>query len=174
MLCGICGEIGALEGNDNHASCNAAYRKKIKDEEKEKHKRSKAKQLSQRMAERAREKERAKANSERSRTGKDGSSPKDSKGFPKPIRPRSPKRAAEEREYLRRREKYLLMHPTCQVEGCKAPATEVHHRGGRVGKLLINVMYFLGTCRDHHIQIELNPEWAKEQGYSINRLTIKP
>jgi hypothetical protein len=86
------------------------------------------------------------------------------------IKPRSSKRAGEEREYLRRREKYLLMHPECEC--CGGEATELHHKAGRIGKLLINVMYFMAVCRECHVWIEQNPLEAKEQGYSINRLTV--
>ena len=58
----------------------------------------------------------------------------------------------------------------CQVKGCKGLATEVHHKKGRIGKLLTDIRYFLGVCRECHNKIELNPTWAKENGYSLNRL----
>ena len=56
------------------------------------------------------------------------------------------------------------------VKGCKGLATEVHHKKGRIGKLLTEISYFLGVCRECHSKIELEPIWAKENGYSLNRL----
>ena len=63
----------------------------------------------------------------------------------------------------------------------KKMATEVHHKKGRKGfadqwardnniPLLIDVRFFLGVSRYGHEKIENNPEWAKENGYSLNRI----
>lgn len=87
------------------------------------------------------------------------------------IRPRSAKRAKQEREYANLRKVYLFTHPTCEVIGCGCEATEVHHKKGRVGDLLTDERFFLAVCRSHHNYIELHPIEAKEQGYSLNRLT---
>lgn len=65
---------------------------------------------------------------------------------------------------------FLKLHPVCQVEGCKRPATMVHHKRGRVGKFLLMVKYFLAVCFLCHRRIEENPVWAKEMGYSESRL----
>ena len=174
-------------GTDYCPTHNREERKKKKDEEKEKHRRERAKKLAEERIERYREAARRK---ELGRIQTDGSgnsqedSPTDAGGLHEGsskrarqkspgstrIKPRSNKRAAEEREYLRRREKYLTLHPECEV--CGGVATTIHHKKGREGKLLINVMYFLGCCMPCHNKIELNPIWAKEQGYSINRLTL--
>lgn len=181
LFCQLCGTDGPLERNGNHASCNRLNRKKITDEEKENNKRERAEEMARERARRYAEK--ARANSKRDLSGSsedgsdsrisNGSSHKDSKpnGGKKQsyIKPRSAKRAAEEREYLKRRDKYLTLHPEC--ERCSLPANQIHHKKGKIGKLLINVMYFMAVCPDCHHWIENNPLKAKEEGYSVNRLT---
>lgn len=87
------------------------------------------------------------------------------------IRNRSKKRAAQEREYKELREMYLNMRPWCEVKGCHAPATEIHHMKGRIGELLTDVTWFLAVCRPHHIYIENHPIEAKKEGYSLSRLS---
>lgn len=155
------------EGTTDYcASHNAEERKKKRDEEKEKHKRSKQQALSEQRNRKYAERARARL----SGTGTPDSGQKNSKPAQGNIKPRSNKRAGEEREYARRRKKYLLMHPDC--ERCGKPATEIHHRAGRIGKLLINVMYFMAVCPDCHHWIEEHPIESKEKGYSINRLTL--
>ena len=50
-------------------------------------------------------------------------------------------------------------------------ATEVHHQKGRATiELLLDKDFWLPVSRDGHIKIEMNPEWAKEQGFSFSRL----
>lgn len=61
--------------------------------------------------------------------------------------------------------------------------TDVHHKKGKEGfadewakenniPLLIDVRYFLAVSRSGHQKIEENPIWAKEHGFSIDRLSI--
>jgi hypothetical protein len=90
------------------------------------------------------------------------------KAKPKKIKPRSDKRAKEEKEYHTLCEVFLR-GKICPVTG--EPATEVHHKKGRIGKLLTDVRFFLGVSRKGHKKIEENPEWAKEMGYSLDRLS---
>ncbi|MEE9573011.1 MAG: hypothetical protein V3W20_08190 [Candidatus Neomarinimicrobiota bacterium] len=86
----------------------------------------------------------------------------------KPIKPRSDKRAKQEREYLVVRAEYLEEHPKCEV--CKvSDSTEAHHKRGRLGKLLIDKEFFLACCRPCHQNIELHSDWARENGYILNR-----
>lgn len=84
------------------------------------------------------------------------------------IKPISQKQVARVKKYSELRFIYLKDHPLCEVEGCSHKASEIHHKGGRVG----NALYkdFLAVCQEHHRFIEENPEWAKENGYSISRL----
>ena len=89
------------------------------------------------------------------------------------IRKLSKKRAAQNRGYLKLREQYLIENPFCKVmtEGCTGRATTIHHKKGRIGKLLTDTNYFLGCCMNCHEAIERNPIWAKEKGYSLSRLS---
>lgn len=75
----------------------------------------------------------------------------------------------------------LPENKVCPVTG--NATTEVHHKKGRIGyadeaarieniPLLIDLRYFLAVSRSGHRQIEENPIWAKEEGYSEDRLTI--
>ena len=62
---------------------------------------------------------------------------------------------------------YLKDHSICEVKDCRNPSTEIHHKGGRIGENLFK--NFLAVCRDHHLKIESDPQWAKENNYSIFR-----
>lgn len=91
---------------------------------------------------------------------------------PKRIPPRSKKRAKEERIYREKtKPEFMQANPFCAV--CGGVAIDVHHMVGRDGWRLNATEYFLAVCRCCHDRIELNHEWAKEQGYSINRLGIR-
>lgn len=87
------------------------------------------------------------------------------------IANRSKKRAAQEREYIKLRDAYLLEHPICEVKQCSAPATGVHHMAGRVGNLLTDTSKFLAVCMPHHLYIESHPIESKSMGYSLSRLS---
>jgi hypothetical protein len=89
---------------------------------------------------------------------------------PEPIKKVSDKRKSENKEYTKLRKLFLAEYTICQVKGCKELPTEVHHKKGRIGKLLTDTRYFLGVCRECHSKIELEPTWAKENNYSLNRL----
>lgn len=83
------------------------------------------------------------------------------------------KSKAKNYEYLIRRKEYLLIHPSCEakiVSNCSMEATEIHHKAGRLGSLLVDDTNFLAVCRNCHQFIELNPKIAKELGFSTNRL----
>jgi hypothetical protein len=84
---------------------------------------------------------------------------------------RSAKRIAQEREYSKVRREFLNEFDGCQVSGCNNPSDQVHHKKGRIGALLTDVSEFLAVCASCHIEIENNPIWAKENGYSGNRTT---
>jgi hypothetical protein len=88
----------------------------------------------------------------------------------KPIRKVSLKRAAENRIYLKKRLDFLSLpsNQTCPITG--EQTTEIHHKKGRCGKLFLDETYWLAVSRNGHQWIELNPNEAKQLGYSINRL----
>lgn len=83
------------------------------------------------------------------------------------IRKLSKKRAAQNREYLKKR-LLFLEDKICPVTG--QPATEIHHMKGRTGTLLTDENNWLAVSAAGHKKIEMNPNWAKENGYSKNRL----
>lgn len=93
--------------------------------------------------------------------------PKEKKPGRSKIKPRSDKRAKQEKEYRTLCEVFLK-GKICPITG--EPATEVHHKKGRIGKLLTDVRFFLGVTRKGHKYIEEHPEWAKKMGYSLDRL----
>lgn len=90
----------------------------------------------------------------------------------KSIRPRSKKRAAQERDYKFHRDKYLEDHPICEAgtDGCTYYAWQIHHKKGRIGNLLTDTTFFMAVCGICHEWIERNPEHAKQKGWSISRL----
>ena len=80
----------------------------------------------------------------------------------------SKKRARLNRQYLKHRDEYLKAHPIC--EKCKlVRASDIHHRKGKLGKLLCAAEWFLSVCRDCHQWIHNNPEDSYELGLSIKR-----
>ncbi len=90
----------------------------------------------------------------------------------KKIKPRSTKRAKEERWYYSvSRPEYLAKHPVCEFEGCLDKSVQIHHKKGRIGDLLNDQTFFMAVCDEHHKWIERNPKAAKKRGYSVNRLT---
>ena len=96
--------------------------------------------------------------------------PEPEKKQPKRISIKSLKRMAEDRLYLKKRKEYLTAHIRCEVKGCNRVSEDIHHKKGRVGKLLFDERYFLSVCRIHHAEIEIKPSWAKENNLSTSRL----
>jgi hypothetical protein len=66
---------------------------------------------------------------------------------------------------------FLANHPKCQAncKGCKIYSTEIHHKRGRIGKLLTDIRFFLAVCERCHKWIENNPKAAKALGFSEDR-----
>lgn len=89
---------------------------------------------------------------------------------PKGIPSSTKKRQKEERLYYKEKAIYMALHPICEVEGCCEPSVDLHHKKGRLGKLIYAVKYFMAVCRKHHDMIGENPKWAYEMGYLISRL----
>lgn len=92
---------------------------------------------------------------------------------PKKKRKRIPqiseRRKHELKKYTSVRKEYLEAHPLCEV--CKLnKATEIHHKKGKIGKLLNEKEFFLATDSSCHRLIEENPEWAYKNGYSLLRV----
>lgn len=90
---------------------------------------------------------------------------------PKPIKQFSAKRQVVNLEYNREAKKFREENPACRVNtsGCTRETTEVHHKKGR-GKYLMDKTTWLPVCHNCHCVVEENPNWAKQNGYSSNRL----
>lgn len=79
----------------------------------------------------------------------------------------STKRAKQNREYKKIRDKYLEETPLC--DRCKKQASEVHHTGGRNGERLLDESKFMSVCRECHQYIHLNPMESYERGWLIRK-----
>jgi hypothetical protein len=90
----------------------------------------------------------------------------------RPIRSRSPKRASQEAKYNKNRLKYLEKNELClaRLLGCTYYTTDIHHKQGREGDLLLDESKWLPVCRNCHDTIEMNPLMAKEHDLSLSRL----
>lgn len=99
----------------------------------------------------------------------------------KAIKPISDKQKKQLAIYHRDRLVFLQKpeNKKCPVTG--AATTEIHHMKGRKGfadewaklkgiKLLHDQRFWLAVSRSGHRKIEENPEWAKDNSYSFNRL----
>ncbi|KPE51003.1 hypothetical protein [Chryseobacterium indologenes] len=100
----------------------------------------------------------------------------------KPIRKVSKKQAIIDAKYIAAKIQFMgkIENKICPVTGQET--TDVHHKMGRIGfadqwarinnvPLLLDSRFWLAVSREGHRQIEENPTWAKEMGYSLNRLT---
>jgi hypothetical protein len=84
------------------------------------------------------------------------------------IRKVSKKREILNAEYKIARLEFLAENKKCAVYP-NLDSTEIHHKKGRIGKLLIDKRYFLAVSRLGHIFIENNPNIAREKGWILNR-----
>lgn len=55
----------------------------------------------------------------------------------------------------------------CEVEGCKNPAEEMHHRRMRSAGGKHTVDNLLHACGSHHRHIHRNPAWSYRRGYLL-------
>lgn len=80
------------------------------------------------------------------------------------MRPISKSRAKQVKLYSKLRKIHLLEVRVC--EACRSrPATEIHHKRGRIGELLNDRTHWLSVCRICHNLIHRAPKWAAQQGY---------
>lgn len=86
-----------------------------------------------------------------------------------PIKRESAKRGVENREYTRRRGAYMEDHPVCEAQkpGCTHNSSELHHKAGRIGRLLINIKYFMACCNNCHSHIHAHPEESYKVGHLL-------
>lgn len=88
-----------------------------------------------------------------------------------PIPKVSKKRQIENAKYSVLRIEFLGKPENQICPITKQPTTDIHHKKGRVGSLFLDTRYWVALSREGHKFVEENPEWAKENGYSLNRLT---
>lgn len=86
----------------------------------------------------------------------------------KKIPKRSEKGKEEDKVYYPRRKKFLKDNPRCAVYS-ELKSEDVHHKRGR-GIYYLDVSTWLAVSRRAHTEINENPEWAIEMGYSELRL----
>lgn len=84
---------------------------------------------------------------------------------PTRIRHVSKNREARLAIYRKRRDNFLKLVPTCEVEGCKSKTSDLHHKAGRLGNNLIDEANFMGVCRPCHNWIHEHPKEAREKNY---------
>lgn len=84
------------------------------------------------------------------------------------ILKQSKKRKADNSEYMKLKAEFMI-GKVCPIYP-HLPVKDIHHTKGRTGDLLMNTDYWLAVSRKGHIKIELNPQWARENGYSLERL----
>lgn len=87
-----------------------------------------------------------------------------------PIPKRSKKKIVQDLQYSVLRKEFLGKPENrfCPITG--KPATDVHHMAGRLGDLYLDTRYWIALSREGHRRVEENPEWAKKNGYSLDRL----
>lgn len=72
------------------------------------------------------------------------------------------------------RDQFMKSHKACEANlielaECTKRATECHHPIGR-GKYLLDDSKFIALCHNCHAYIETHPLYAKEKGFSADRL----
>lgn len=90
----------------------------------------------------------------------------------KPLAPRSTKRGKQESEYSNKRKIFMLTHPMCEanISGlCTSNSTDIHHKGGRVGELLLDESLWMSVCRACHMWIETHHVEASALGYKVSK-----
>lgn len=70
--------------------------------------------------------------------------------------------------YRKKKDRFMKANPNCKV--CGKNEITLHHMKGRIGDNLIDESTFLAVCFECHRKIEENPKWAKDNGYSKDRL----
>jgi len=89
------------------------------------------------------------------------------------MRAVAPKRARQLRAYRTLRDAFLAERPLCEFPSwpcCDQQATDVHHRRGRQGALLLDVTKWSALCRPHHSWVTEHPKAAVEMGISELRV----
>jgi len=88
-----------------------------------------------------------------------------------PISKVSKKRKIEQLQYSVLRTEFLSKKENQICPITKKQTTDIHHKKGRIGDLLLDTKYWVALSREGHKYVEDNPIWAKENGYSLSRLS---
>jgi len=92
----------------------------------------------------------------------------------KTIKQFSDKRMIENRKYAKLRKEFLskkengLCPVAKKVFKIDVKATEIHHKAGRVGKLLNDTTKWLAVSRVGHCWVHQNPEKARKIGFLLS------
>jgi hypothetical protein len=88
----------------------------------------------------------------------------------KPIAKVSKKRQVEQLKYSVLRVEFLGKpeNKKCFIEGCNREANTIEHRAGRWGSNYLDTSTWAGCCSQHNIELENNPELAKE--YQLSKI----
>lgn len=83
----------------------------------------------------------------------------------------SQKRTELNKEYKKQSKLFLATHPICQIQapGCTGKAQGVHHKAGRVGKMLMNIIFWLSACNHCNLWIETHDKEAREKGFKVSK-----
>lgn len=93
------------------------------------------------------------------------------KKYGKPLNKTSKKKQKANTDYVKERKAWLPLHPYCEAKlnGCTLLATEVHHKQGRTGELLLNTDKWLAVCHSCHEKITECSQEAIQLGLSLKR-----
>ncbi len=74
-------------------------------------------------------------------------------------------------EYAKARKRFMAKHLVCEakLKGCSQKATQVHHKQGRDGALLIDISKWLPVCHNCHSWITEHSAESIELGLSLKR-----
>lgn len=103
------------------------------------------------------------------------------KNIGKPIPKVAKKRAVLDAKYMVLKSQFMgkKENQICPITNTQT--VDVHHMKGKIGfaddwarinniPLLIDVRFWKALSREGHSYVETHPNWAKENGYSLNRL----
>lgn len=94
-----------------------------------------------------------------------------------PLRPRSKKMAAKIRKLIPMYEEFLAQpaHECCEYpDGCSRRSAVVHHRRGRTGELLLDTLFWAGSCHEHNQAAEDDTGTCLANGWLLPQFGLLP
>lgn len=90
---------------------------------------------------------------------------------PAPIAKVGDKRKEENKKYDKISKELKKHHSTCQVKSpnCINSPVHIHHKKGRIGKLLTDPNHLIVACDPCNSYIEDNHAWAEEHGFKVTK-----